>query len=130
MESFKQKYSNYSLALERLEEAIRVNEPDELQIDGIIQRFEFTFELAWKTLKEYLEYNGFTNDIFGPRGVLKVAFQEGIIYDADGWESIIEARNNMSHRYDYTISREIFDNIKNRYIILFRKLKDKLKGEK
>lgn len=130
MENFNKKYINYSLALERLEEAIRINEPDELQIDGIIQRFEFTFELAWKTLKEYLEYNGFTNDIFGPRGVLKNAFSAGLIQDADGWESIIEARNNMSHRYDYTISREIFEDIKNKYIILFKELKDKLEGEK
>ena len=130
MEGFKQKYSNYISALERLEEAIKINEPDELQIDGIIQRFEFTFELAWKTLKAYLEYNGFTDDIFGPRGVLKVAFSAGIIHDADGWENIIEARNNMWHRYDYVISSQIFEDIKNRYIILFKELKNKLEGEK
>jgi len=130
MKSFNQKYINYSSALERLEEAIKINEPDELQIDGIIQRFEFTFELAWKTLKAYLEYNGFTDDVIGPRGVLKMAFSEGLIQDADGWENIMGARNNMSHRYDYTISREIFENIKDKYIVLFKELKDKLKGEK
>lgn len=61
---------------------------------------------------------------------LKVVFQEGIIYDANGWESIIEARNNMSHTYDYAVSRQIFEDIKNRYIFLFVELRDKLKGEK
>ena len=130
MKSFKQKFINYSSALERLEEAISINDPDELQIDGIIQRFEFTFELAWKTLKEYLEYNGFTDDVVGPRGTLKVAFSEGLIQDADGWESIMRSRNNMAYRYDYTVSRQIFEDIKNRYMDLFKNLRDKLEGEK
>lgn len=130
MENFNQKYFNYSSALDRLEEAMKIDEPDELQIDGIIQRFEFTFELAWKTLKAYLEYNGFVDSMFSPRAVLKVAFSAGLIQDADEWENIIEARNNMSHRYDYLVSREIFEDIKGKYIMLFNDLRNKLKGEK
>ena len=112
METFNHKYENYSNALLKLKEALQIEEPDEVQIDGIIQRFEFTFELAWKTIKEYLEFMGVTSDMIGPRGTLKAAFEEGIIYDGDTWIRMMEARNNMSHRYDYEESRRIYLDIK------------------
>ncbi len=130
MESFNRKYENYSNALLKLKEALQIEEPDEVQIDGIIQRFEFTFELAWKTIKEYLEFMGMAGDMVGPRGVLKVAFEEGIIYDGDNWIKMMEARNNMSHRYDYEESRNIYLDIKNTYVLLLEKLCNKLnRGE-
>ena len=130
MESFNHKYENYTNALIKLKEALAISDPDEVQIDGIIQRFEFTFELAWKTLKEYLEFMGINNDIVGPRGVLKTAFEEGIIYDGDAWIKMMEARNNMSHRYDYEESRKIYNDIKNIYVSLLEKLSSKLnRGE-
>lgn len=127
METFNHKYENYSNALLKLKEALQIEEPDEVQIDGIIQRFEFTFELAWKTIKEYLEFMGVTSDMIGPRGTLKAAFEEGIIYDGDTWIRMMEARNNMSHRYDYEESRRIYLDIKNTYVLLLEKLLEKLK---
>lgn len=130
MESFNHKYENYTNALIKLKEALTIEDPDEVQIDGIIQRFEFTFELAWKTLKEYLEFMGINNDMIGPRGVLKTAFEEGIIYDGDLWIKMMEARNNMSHRYDYEESRKIYNDIKEIYVSLLEKLSSKLnRGE-
>ncbi|MBQ8043259.1 MAG: nucleotidyltransferase substrate binding protein [Clostridia bacterium] len=127
MENLDNKYENYSNALLRLKEALEIVEPDEVQIDGIIQRFEFTFELAWKVLKEYLEYIGINDDVYGPRGVLKAAFAEGLIYDGDTWMKILEATNNMSHRYSYDESRKIYLDIKNTYVTLLENLCDKLK---
>lgn len=127
METFNHKYENYINALEKLKEALEIEAPDEVQVDGIIQRFEFTFELAWKTIKEYLEFMGVNNEMVGPRGTLKTAFQEGIIYDGDLWIKMMEARNNMSHRYDYEESRRIYLDIKNTYITLLEKLSMKLK---
>lgn len=131
MESFNHKYENYTNALTRLKEALNIQDPDEVQIDGIIQRFEFTFELAWKTIKEYLEFMGIDiSDMVGPRGVLKAAFEEGIIYDGDLWIKMMEARNNMSHRYDYEESRKIYNDIKEIYVSLLEKLSSKLnRGE-
>lgn len=127
METFNHKYENYNNALLRLKESLDVMEPDELQIDGIIQRFEFTFELAWKTMKEYLEFMGITYDMVGPRGTLKVAFSEGLIYDGEAWIKMMEARNNISHRYSYDESRKIYLEIKNTYIILLENLCERLK---
>lgn len=127
METFNHKYENYNNALLRLKESLDVMEPDELQIDGIIQRFEFTFELAWKTMKEYLEFMGITYDMVGPRGTLKVAFAEGLIYDGEAWIKMMEARNNMFHRYSYDESRRIYLEIKNTYIILLENLCERLK---
>ena len=130
MESFNHKYQNYLNALEKLKEAMQIVEPDEVQIDGIIQRFEFTFELAWKTIKEYLEFMGITEDMVGPRGVLKIAFAEGIIHDGDTWIEMMAARNNVSHRYDYEESRQIYIKIKEKYITLLEQLCNKLnRGE-
>lgn len=127
MEGFNHKYENYSNALLRLKESLQIEEPDEVHIDGIIQRFEFTFELAWKVLKEYLEYIGMNDDVYGPRGVLKAAFAEGLIYDGDTWIKMLDARNNVTHRYSYDESRKIYLDIKNTYVVVLEKLCNKLK---
>lgn len=130
METFNHKYENFSNALLRLKDALKIEEPDEVQIDGIIQRFEFTFELAWKTMKEYLEFMGIGSDMIGPRGVLKAAFEQGLIFDGDTWIKMMEARNNMSHRYSYDESRKIYQNIKDTYVTLLENLCEKLnRGE-
>ena len=78
-------------------------------------------------MKEYLQFMGINNDIDGPRGVLKVAFAEGLIYNGDEWIKMMEARNNMSHRYDYEESRKKYFEIKDTYVVLFEKICDKLK---
>ena len=127
METFNHKYENYSNALCRLKESLKIEEPDEVHIDGIIQRFEFTFELAWKTMKEYLEFMGIASDMVGPRGTLKTAFEQGLIYDGDTWIKMMEARNNMAHRYSYDESRKIYEDIKDTYVTLLENLCEKLK---
>ena len=129
MEKFELKYENYCKALMRLKESLRIKNPDDLHIDGITQRFEFTFDLAWQTTKEYLEFMGITYEMIGPRGTLRAAFEQGLIYDGDTWIKMMEARNNMSHRYSYDESRKIYQDIKETYVTLLENLCEKLKRE-
>ena len=101
---------------------------DELGKDGVIQRFEFTFELLWKTLKIFLEYEGI--NIKSPRESLKEAFRVGFIEDEETCLDMFEDRNLTSHIYDEKLSDEIYKRIKSRYVQftekVLRTLKDKL----
>ena len=74
---WRQRLGDFENALSRLNEALTMKSFDELEKDGVIQRFEFTFELAWKTLKDYLEDQGFI-DVSSPKKVLRKAFQENL----------------------------------------------------
>ena len=101
---------------------------DELGKDGVIQRFEFTFALLWKTLKIFLEYEGI--DVKSPRESLKEAFRVGFIEDEETCLDMLEDRNLTSHIYDEKLSDEIYKRIKSRYVQftekVLRTLKDKL----
>ena len=98
-----QRYANYHKASARL---LAVTESDrfmedlsELEIEGLVQRFEYTFELAWKVLQDLLIYKG---DEFmqGPNGTMKMAFEDGLISNHDGWRKMAKSRNTLSHVYD------------------------------
>ena len=93
-----------TLDTERMAELIKVagnkEQQDALYRDGLIQRFEFTVELSWKSLKEYLEDQGFVLAASSPRAVLKDAYAAGVIQDAERWNQILTARNITSHVYD------------------------------
>ena len=105
-----QKIEHYISALAQLEQAVVIyqkSQQDALYRDGLIQRFEFTVELAWKSIKEYLEDQGSTTPIATPRAVLKEAFAAGIIQDADEWNKIITARNITSHVYDEKTAEDV-----------------------
>lgn len=114
-----QKIENYQTALKRLEEAIaryQATPDDTLYRDGLIQRFEFTFELAWKSLKEYMEDQGMVMTLVSPRSVLKEAYAMGIIDDAALWNEAVDSRNLMSHIYDEKTAVGIADRIVTEFI--------------
>ena len=120
-----QKIENYKSALAQLEQAIHfysAESQDALYRDGLIQRFEFTVELAWKSLKEYLEDQGMVVGIASPRGILKEAFAAGIIDDADVWNEILTARNTTSHIYDEATAIRIAQQICTQFPAPMRKL--------
>ena len=109
-----QKIENYKNAFSQLEKAVAAytaDPSDALYRDGLIQRFEFTVELAWKSLKEYLEDQGMVVGISSPRGILKEAFSVGAITDAAGWNDILTARNLTSHVYDEETANRIAQQI-------------------
>ena len=115
-------------ATERLKDALN-EEETEIAIDGTLHRFEFTFELAWKTMKDLMEYNGIIGATGSPREVLKNAFQNGIIEDGETWINMMLARNSLSHLYDEEVSRKIYKDIKEKYIVLIEKLNEVLEKQ-
>lgn len=120
-----QKIENYHHALAQLAEAVQIytaDPGDALYRDGLIQRFEFTVELAWKSLKEYLEDQGAVLGIASPRGVLKEAYAAGVITDAETWNRIIEARNITSHVYDEKTAQTVADQIAREFLPVLQKL--------
>ena len=124
MKRYEERKEELINATQRLKEALQEDEND-IVIDGTLHRFEFTFELAWKTMKDYLEYSGIIEGIGSPREIIKTAFANGIIDDGENWIKMMLARNSLSHLYDEGKSREIYIEIKEVYISLFEKLNKK-----
>ena len=124
MKRYEERKQELLNATERLKEALQEQESD-IVIDGTLHRFEFTFELAWKTMKDYLEYSGIIDGIGSPREIIKTAFANGIIEDGENWIKMMLARNSLSHLYDEEKSREIYIEIKEIYLELFEKLNKK-----
>jgi nucleotidyltransferase substrate binding protein (TIGR01987 family) len=96
------------------EGAAKLDNDDDLQRDGVIQRFEFAFELSWKTLKAYFEDEGLQN-LASPKAVLREAYAARMIVDEDLWLEMLRDRNLTSHIYKMEMAIAICDNIKNRY---------------
>ena len=107
-----QALENLNNALDRLSEAIKTAKTD-LEIDGTIQRFEFSFELFWKTLKLVLKYYGV--ECNNPRTCIKEAFRNGLIDDDEIFLDMLEDRNLTSNIYDKQTANEIFERIKKFY---------------
>ncbi len=125
MNRFEQKKADFYNALDRLEESL-VESPTEIIIDGALHRFEFTFELAWKVIKTYLEYMGMVEKTGSPRETIQNGFKQGLISDGEEWIEMMLARNLLSHLYDENESRNIYRNIKEKYVKLLKELKEKL----
>ena len=96
---WKQRFRNFEKALALLSDAVKILNPDVLQKAGIIQFFEMSYELAWNTLKDLLEEEGF-NDVQYPRAAIKKSFEIGLINDGHMWMQLISDRNLTSHVYD------------------------------
>ena len=119
-----QRFSNYKKAFKQLKSAIDLSHQRELSLlekQGLIQAFEFTHELAWNLLKDYLEYQG-NQDIKGSRDTFREAFKVGLVDDGELWMETIKARNITSHAYDEEIVQSAFETISREYVIIFDKL--------
>lgn len=108
-----QRFSNLKKAYMQLEANLNITQPNNAEKQGIIKSFEFTFELCWKTLKDYLESQGITTGY--PREVLKHAFQNNAVNDGDVWLDMLDKRNLMSHTYDEARASEALGLIRNNY---------------
>lgn len=113
-------------ALNRLEDALKKDLNDDIIIDGIIQRFEFTFEQAWKVMKLYLEDQGILDEALSPRSTIKCAYKHKLIDDGDIWIEMMLDRNRTSHMYDESTAVSIVGHVKEKYILEFNKLKKSL----
>ena len=119
---WKQRFQNYKKALSQLEAALKVKKPDILQKQGTIQWFEYTFELAWKTLQDFLMQERGYVEARGPRPVLEQAFQDGIIKDGLIWMDMLKSRNLTTHLYDEKSVEKIYTNVVQEYYTLFQAL--------
>lgn len=102
----------------RLKESTE-NTIDELDRDGVIKRFEFTFELFWKAIKALMEHEGF--DCAGPRSCIKAGARRGFLIDGEMILDMLEDRNKTTHIYNEATAQAIFNNIKERYVGLIEK---------
>ncbi len=122
------KLENLEKANSQLQKALLQIEFNDLEREGLIQRFEFTFELAWKTLQEYFECNGH-EEVKGPRKVIKQAFADNFILDGQGWINMLKSRHESVHTYNEPSIIKIFDDIKNVYGKLLNDLVRELKNQ-
>ena len=119
-----QRFQNYQKALGRLNKAAELaqqRELSDLEQQGLVHAFEFTHELAWNTLKDFLESRG-ANDLFGSRDVTREAFAKGLIDDGDVWMEMIRHRNLSTHTYNEETMKEIAATILSDYVAEFGKL--------
>ena len=126
---WKQRFQNFDKAFKRLTDAIQIirNDPDNVLLQaGLIQTYEFTFELAWKTLKDYLEMEGFM--VPSPRATLRQAFQCGYIQQGDVWLKALNDRNLTAHTYDDEVAKEVIADIQQTYYFLLKDLHQWLMG--
>ena len=121
---WKQCFDNYLRAFETLRRAVelaRRRDLSELEQQGLIQGFEFTHELAWNVLKDYLEETGISG-IIGSKGATREAFKNGLIHDGESWMEMIKSRNLSSHTYNQDTAEEVATNILTRFYPAFEQL--------
>ena len=124
---WKQRFQNFQKAFVLLEEAINLYHNkglSDLEVQGLIQRFEFTHELAWNVIKDYFEYQGNTQ-ITGSRDATREAFNKGLVENGEGWMEMIKSRNQSTHTYNETVAENLKNNITNIYYKLFKSFRDK-----
>jgi nucleotidyltransferase substrate binding protein (TIGR01987 family) len=124
---WKQRLHNYTKALRQLEKFVAKKNLSDLEQQGLIKAFEYTYELGWNTLKDYLEYQGAT-DLSGSRDVIREAFRAKLIDDGETWMDMLKSRNLTSHSYNEDTATEIADAILNRYFAHYTTLEQKLLG--
>ena len=112
------RFANFSRAFSLLREALEngADALSDLEREGVVQRFEYTFELAWNTLKDRMEYDGLILPSVTPRAVIRQAFQAKLIADGDVWIDMLNDRNLMSHRYDFATFRRVVKDVERRYL--------------
>ena len=96
-----------------------------MEKQGMIKSFEYTYELAWNTMKDFLTYKGQTVDIYGSRDAIRQAFATGLIADGEGWMDMLQSRNKTSHTYNEETAEEITQAVLTRYYSMFVELQEK-----
>ena len=131
---WQQRFANYQKALDKLREVVEgsdTTELSDLEKEGMIQRFEYSYELAWKTLQDYLRNAGYP-DIAGPKDVISQAYKDGIITDGESWKKMKLSRELTSHTYNSETAEEIAFSIVDEFFYLLESLEnfflDKIKS--
>lgn len=128
------RFKSYEKAFKRFEDLslvlkVKIENSElisEIEKEATIHRFEFTHELAWKVMKDFLEYEGFQN-IIGSRSATREAFNKGLLSNGEDWMNMIETRNKTVHTYDEEILNEEFNSIITIYYPLLKTFCNKMK---
>lgn len=115
LQSFRKAFAQLSKAAATAGE----RELTELEQQGLIQAFEFTHELAWNTMKDFLKSRGTTTRLYGAKDATREAFAQGLIEDGDDWMAMIESRNQTSHAYNEEIADQIASAVLSLYFPAF-----------
>ncbi|MCU7490801.1 MAG: nucleotidyltransferase substrate binding protein [Bacteroidota bacterium] len=120
---WQQRFSNYKKALSQLEKFIIHGNLNELEKQGLVKAFEYTYELAWNTLKDFYESQGEAG-LQGSRDAIQLAFNRGLIINGTDWMQMLKDRNRTAHIYNLQIADEITENILKKYFTLLTSLKN------
>jgi nucleotidyltransferase substrate binding protein (TIGR01987 family) len=128
---WKQRFQNFEGACRLLADALAdgASSLSDLEKEGVVQRFEYTYELAWKTLKDYLESSGLVIAPVTPKQVIKEAFAAKVIESGDDWIRMLDHRNLLSHTYDASVFEAAISAIESEYLPILNELHQKLKIE-
>lgn len=125
---WKQRFENFKNALAVMKRGIELRnerELTELERGGLIQAFEFTQELSWKVLKDFIDEKGSSEKIYGSKDAIRQALNRGLIENGEIWMKMIEARNESSHTYDMSDSVELENKIANEFMAYFIEMEKK-----
>ena len=126
-----QRFSNFRKAFSQLDSAVklrRTRELSDLEKQGLIQAFEYSYELSWNVIRDYFRWQG-NGNIVGSRDAIREAFANGLIEDGEGWMRMLKDRNRTSHTYNEETAREILTNILAQYHPLFAALQTRIEQE-
>ena len=122
---WEQRFNNYQKAFTQLTKFIDKADLSELEMQGLVKAFEYTYELAWTTMKDFLEYRGQV-DIYGSRDAIRKGYQLGLIDDGAVWMDMLQSRNKTSHTYNEETAREICRAVIEKYYPAFRRFVEKM----
>ncbi|HOV38548.1 MAG TPA: nucleotidyltransferase substrate binding protein [Spirochaetales bacterium] len=124
-----QRSKHFEEALQQLSKFVEKKELNELEEQGLIQAFEYTYELAWNTLKDYLEMQGET-EIHGSRDTIRLAFRRGLIIDGETWMAMLKDRTLTTHTYNEDLAKRIGQSVLKQYYPEFVALCTRIQGWK
>ncbi|MCB2197154.1 MAG: nucleotidyltransferase substrate binding protein [Bacteroidetes bacterium] len=122
---WQQRFSNFKKALSQLKKFIEKGELSELEEQGLIKAFEYTYELAWNTMKDFLLFKGQT-EIYGSRDAVRKAFQLDLIEDGEAWMDMLKKRNLTTHTYNRDTAEEVVNAVVQSYYPLFLAFESKM----
>jgi nucleotidyltransferase substrate binding protein (TIGR01987 family) len=122
---WEQRFANFRKALGQLRKFVDKGDLSELEQQGLVKAFEYTFELAWNSLKNFLEYRG-QSEIYGSRDAIRKAFELGLLEDGESWMDMLKSRNLTSYTYNQEVADEICSAVLQNYFPLFLSLETKL----
>jgi nucleotidyltransferase substrate binding protein (TIGR01987 family) len=119
-----QRFDNFTKAVKQLTRFIGKEDLNEMEEQGLIQSFEYTYELAWTLMKDFFEDQGESN-VMGSRDAFRLAFKRGLIEEGDIWMSMIKSRVLTSHTDNEETARKVIQNIRSEYFSELVKLHDR-----